>query len=297
MGETRGSVFVGIDGGATKTLVVAVNEAGEEQGRVRGAGSSLILTAQRSWEILSDLIQQVLPAGTPCARVCLGIGIAGTELEEEKRALLSLASGFASVMVESDAYTACLGAHALGDGAVVIIGTGAVGMAVKGRSRQRVGGWGFPHDDRGGGAWLGLEAVNAALRAADGRLTPSAFTQAVLERCGGTPEHLSDWACKATSSQFATLAREVLEHAGKGDETAGEILNRGAREISQLGETLIKGTAENYPVALVGGVAPHMKNLLSEALRQRLRSAIHDPALGAALMARRDSCEKSRVSP
>lgn len=297
MGEKGDSVFVGIDGGATKTLVVAINAAGEELGRVSGAGSSLILTAQRSWEILSDLIRQVLPADMPASRVYLGIGIAGTELDEEKKALSALASGFASVMVESDAYTACLGAHALGEGAVVIIGTGAVGMAVKGGSRQRVGGWGFPHDDRGGGAWLGLEAVNAALRAADGRLQPSAFTQAVLDRCSGTPEHLFDWACKAASSGFATLAREVLEHAGQGDRTAAEILNRGAREISQLGETLIEGTAVNYPVALVGGIAPYLKNLLSDALRQRLRPAIHDPALGAALMSRRDSYERSELSP
>jgi len=296
MGETRDSVFIGVDGGATKTLVVAINATGEELGRIRGAGSSLILTAQRSWEVLSDLIRQVLPADIPASRVHLGIGIAATELEEERRALLSLASVYASVVVESDAYTACLGAHAMGEGAVLIIGTGAVGLAIKSEGRQRVGGWGFPHDDWGGGAWLGMEAVNAALRAADGRLQPSAFTQAVLERCGGTPEHLSDWGCKATSSRFATLAREVVEHAEKGDGIAADILSRGASEVSLLGETLVEGTAPDYPVALVGGVAPAMKDLLSDALKPRLRPAIHDPALGAALMARRGLCDQSRVS-
>lgn len=295
MGDMGGSVFVGVDGGATKTQVVAVDAAGRELGRARGAGSSLIVTARSAWPILSDLVQQVLPDGVPVSQVHLGIGIAGTELNEERQQLLALAAGFASVMVESDAHTACLGAHALEDGAVIIIGTGAVGMAIKGPGRQRVGGWGFPHDDRGGGAWLGMEAVNVALSAADGRLPASAFTRAVLERCGGTPERLADWACKAGSSAFATLAREVIGYAERGDATAQGILHKGAEEVSCLGEALVRGTDEHYPLALAGGIAPYMKSRLSAALRARLRPSRHDPAVGAALMIRRHAEQKSRV--
>lgn len=295
MGSNR--VFIGVDGGATTTRVVAINKAGKELGRARGTGSSLIIGAKRSWAVLSDLIQQVLPADTHASQVHLVIGIAGTELEEETRALLLLASGCASVQVESDAYTACLGAHALAEGAILSIGTGAVGLAIKGDTRQRVGGWGFPHDDRGGGAWLGLEAVNAALRSADGRLQPSEFTQSVLKHFGDTPDHLSDWACKATSTDFATLAGEVMEHAGQGEATAADILSRGAREISLLGETLIKGTAPAYPVALMGGIAPYMKHMLSETLKQRLRPPIYDAALGAALLAKHRSSEHARIAP
>ena len=80
---------------------------------------------------------------------------------------------FARLILRSDGYTSCLGAHGGRNGAVIAIGTGVVAYQIEGDKECKVGGWGFPQGDEGSGAWLGLEAVRLTLHWLDGRGEPS----------------------------------------------------------------------------------------------------------------------------
>ncbi|WP_368856164.1 BadF/BadG/BcrA/BcrD ATPase family protein, partial [Klebsiella pneumoniae] len=82
---------------------------------------------------------------------------------------------FASIAFTSDGVAACLGAHSGADGAIVIAGTGSIGLGFAEGRDLRVGGYGFPISDEGSGADLGLKAVQLALRAFDGRHEQSAL--------------------------------------------------------------------------------------------------------------------------
>src|SRR5437764_1049925 len=62
-----------------------------------------------------------------------------------------------------------LGAHAGGDGGIVIVGTGSIGFARVGEEVYTIGGYGFPVSDEGSGADLGLSAIRRSLWARDGR--------------------------------------------------------------------------------------------------------------------------------
>src|SRR3546814_4616242 len=56
-----------------------------------------------------------------------------------------------------------------GDGAILILGTGSVGLIKRGEDSLSIGGYGFPISDEGSGAALGLSAIRHALRTLDGR--------------------------------------------------------------------------------------------------------------------------------
>ena len=87
---------------------------------------------------------------------------------------------FASVRFISDGLAACLGAHGGADGAVVVAGTGSIGVDLIGRRELRFGGYGFPISDEGSGADIGLQAIKLALRAADERGETSPLLEEVL---------------------------------------------------------------------------------------------------------------------
>ena len=70
---------------------------------------------------------------------------------------------FASVRFISDGLAACLGAHGGADGAIVVAGTGSIGVGLIGGRELRFGGYGFPISDEGSGADIGLQAIRLAL--------------------------------------------------------------------------------------------------------------------------------------
>ncbi|TGS16532.1 BadF/BadG/BcrA/BcrD ATPase family protein, partial [Mesorhizobium sp. M1C.F.Ca.ET.187.01.1.1] len=131
------------------------------------------------------------PAET--ARIHAGIGLAGIGRKGALEALRAIAHPFASTDFVSDGVGACLGAHSGKDGAIVIAGTGSIGLGfVEGRD-LRAGGYGFPISDEGSGADLGLKAVQLALRAHDGRHERTALLAEVMQRFAGDPMEAVAW--------------------------------------------------------------------------------------------------------
>jgi glucosamine kinase len=112
------------------------------------------------------------------------VGLAGIDRFGAREELLKLPHPFRKVVYATDARVACLGAHGGRDGGIVILGTGSAGFAhVKGRE-LRIGGYGFPLSDEGSGADFGLRAVKLALRAHDGRASPTPFLLEVMRMLG-----------------------------------------------------------------------------------------------------------------
>lgn len=285
--EPAKDLFVGVDGGATKTHVIITDAAGVAVGEAFGPPSTLALSAPRAWEAIRQTIHSALAEEHGRRRMHLGIGTAATEVRVERERLVSLISGFETVRLEADALIACIGAHGFDDGAIVAVGTGIVGFRILNDSTSLVSGWGFPQDDRGSGAWLGLESINATFCTLDGRLRPSALTRAILERCGGGADGLVEWARVARAPDYATLAREVVAHAQAGDAVAQDIMQHTAGAVARIADALVADTPEHFPLSLVGGLGPFMQPLLPDRLRGRLRDPRYTSALGAAMMIRR----------
>ena len=160
-------VFLGIDGGGSKTAFLLEDENGNELGRVESGPSNWISVGK---ETAQAAIRDGLSQLTELPDVICG-GFAGAARAEGAafyKEVLSSLLPKATVIIESDAFIASIGAIGVDPGILLIAGTGSI---VIGRSREgsmfRVGGWGPHFGDDGSGFWIGREAVRSALRAVD----------------------------------------------------------------------------------------------------------------------------------
>jgi len=290
-------VVIGIDGGASKTHCVALDATGRVIAEGRGPAATLSGGAAAAWDAILDTMNTNAElAALSLAEAGVVIGIAGIEFASTYRDFLAAAPRCATLAVVSDAAIACAGAHNLGDGAIIAVGTGVVGFRCDNGRTARVGGWGFPHDDPGSGAWLGMQAVGLACAASDGRRTDDALSQRLLADFDGDINALSAWASRAGAGEFARYARSVSELAQSGCPSANALLDAAGQHVSAFARALLADNRD-LALALTGGLGTVIAPRLDDEWRARLTPAVHDSAHGAALMARHAIATSLREAP
>lgn len=280
--------FLGVDGGGTGCRARLETEAGEVLGQGLSGPATTRLGVDKAWASITTAVGAALAeAGLPEAehgRIRAGVGLAGVGRKGALEALQALAHPFAAIAFISDGLAACLGAHSGQDGAIVIAGTGSIGIGrIAGRD-LRVGGYGFPISDEGSGADLGLQAVRLALRAHDGRIEKTALLGEVMRRFHDDPSEAVAWMDRATATDYATFAPLVVRHADQGDAAGRRIVQAAAEQIDALVRALFEQGAPR--VALLGGLASAIEPWLSPDVRRRLKPADGDAVSGAIILAR-----------
>lgn len=284
--------FIGVDGGATKCTVRVEDAAGKLLGQVTNGPANIRISAEQAWDSINTgvtaiLEQHGLAINNKDYAFHAGMGLAGTELQSAYQHFLQQPHSFSSLAVVSDAHTACLGAHASRDGAIVVVGTGVIGYQIANGAVTKVGGFGFPHDDEGGGAWLGLEAVKLYLKSLDGRAPVSGLTRAVAQAISAEEEELIAWVNKANSTAFATLAPVVIEQQQQGEATAIALMQQAAVVVARIIKVLQAATPQPLPCALVGGVTPFLLPYLEIETGIKFVNCSLTPDAGAILMVKK----------
>jgi glucosamine kinase len=214
-----------------------------------------------------------------------GLGLAGAGIKSACDRLLSQKMPFASMVLETDAYVAWLGAHQGGDGAIVILGTGSCGLAlIKGR-RIGVAGWGAEVSDEAGGQRMGREALRRTLWAFDGRAEKTALSAAILDRFGGDPAKIVRFASRATPALYAELAPLVLQYASARDPLAVTLVQETAEAAVAIVDRLADAGAS--AISLVGGLAEPLLPWLPPRIHNLITEPQSDALDGSILMARR----------
>lgn len=277
---------IGVDGGGTSTRARVVHRSGVVVGEGKAGASGLMQGTPQAWRHIAQAITLAVqgrlqvdwPVPTP-ANCALGLGLAGANNADWYAECLAANPGYTRLVLVSDAVTALLGAHQGAPGALVIMGTGAIGLALQANGRHTTtGGWGFPCGDEGSGADLGLQAVNLTQRAVDGRHASTPLTRDVYETLGGTPESLLAWCGAARQFEYATLAPKVFAHAAH-DAEAARLLARAAQSLEALATAL--DPAHTLPLAVAGSIAQRLLPQLSPAIAQRVVPAQGDAMDGA----------------
>jgi glucosamine kinase len=277
-------LFIGIDGGASFCRARIRDMGGNLLGEGWGGPANIHLDlplAVQSIRVASEAA--VRSAGLDersLHRAHAGLGLAGAGIKGACDGLRSKLSPFASIVLETDAYIAWLGAHRAADGGIVILGTGSCGLAVVNGQRISVGGYGAEVSDEAGGLRMGREALRRALWAFDGRIDRTELSAAILERFEWDPEKIVCFASRATPADYAELAPLVLAYASANDPIAVGIIQEAADAAARLIERLKE--VGSPAIALIGGLAepltawlpPHIRGLLSEAQSDSLDGAI-----------------------
>lgn len=220
--------LLAIDAGQSGIKVRHADAAGASEWAGPGIRTDLPLLPQ-----LARVVEQALEQDRAAATV--GLGVSGlTDDVADAGYLLAAASAFGvrTVHLAHDSITAYLGA--LGDerGAVVASGTGVVTLAVGRTDVARVDGWGYLIGDAGSGYWLGRAALDAVMRAHDGRGQPTALTPIVvadfpdLERA-----YIELQSDPDRVGRIAAYARPVADLA-ETDAVAGAIVAAAGRELA-----------------------------------------------------------------
>jgi N-acetylglucosamine kinase-like BadF-type ATPase len=155
------------------------------------------------------------------------------------------------VLLCSDMVSSYAGALGFEAGAVIAAGTGAVALGSDGNGVwQRVDGWGYLLGDLGGGSWIGRMALQAALRADDGRPGGSPTLLAALRRHFGEPAELVASLAKREDRQgmMAGFVPFVVE---ADDEISREIL---AQAGAHLAETALAALMGGRALAATGNL-------------------------------------------
>ncbi len=284
----EGPYFIGVDGGGTHCRARLTSANGTVLGEAVGGSANTTAGTKKSiQEVIDTCDQATVTAGlTPAIynRTYVGAGLAGLTVTTEKLRYVSCDHPFAAMASESDAYTACLGAHNGENGGIVISGTGSAAFAMINGVGYSIGGWGFLLGDDGSGAMLGLKVLRACIQVFDGMMPPSAMARDVLKKYDGDIHEMFAWARSATPKEFGTFAPYAFDWAEKGDTLAKRLISEAADAISRHIHAI--NTIGASRICLLGGMAPHIIPLLDENLSALIVPPKGDAEDGALIMAR-----------
>jgi N-acetylglucosamine kinase-like BadF-type ATPase len=300
-------VFLGIDGGGTKTDFLLINESGQVLASHRGGSAYYLETGLDALRLmLTAGIQTTLQqAAVPAASV--DFAFIGLPAHGEDSALLLRLDGIAADVLPAarhrcgnDMVCAWAGALAGCDGINIVAGTGSIAYGEFETRGARAGGWGELFSDEGSAHWLAREGLTLFSRMSDGRAPRAALYDLIRERfqlradldlCAAIygPPTLA-------RSEIAALAPLVARAARAGDAAAHRLFERAALELAAivhaLRDQLHVPAQMPLPVSYSGGMF-HLDGLLTPLLEAALQGGRRydfvtprlPPVAGAALYA------------
>ncbi len=282
-------LYVGIDGGGTSCRARICDAGGALLGEGVGGPANVRLDSKLVMQsILTASREAARNAGLGDAdlrRAHAGFGLAGAALKSADAKLLAEPHPFRSVAIETDAYTAWLGAHGGAEGAILILGTGSCGLAVVDGRQFYVSGYGAEVSDEASGQRLGREAVRRALWAYDGRAEMTPLAAAILAGFNDSAEKIIAFATTARPADYGRFVPTVFEHAERLDPLGLALVSEAAGDAIRIIARLIDAGAPS--VCLIGGLAEPLAAWFPAPIRARLSKPKGDALDGAILMARR----------
>ena len=313
------NIYLGVDGGGTKTQAILFNESGNVIGDgFAGASNPLRVGLEPA---VNNIFQAVTAASEAANQsrgdiVSAVFGLAGVrriDLRQRIRERLSEKLGILTVEVYTDAEIALFGTTLGKAGVVVIAGTGSICYGRNEAGTTAIaGGWGPLAGDEGGGAGIARRGLQAIAKSSDGRgeLTKLSEAGTVYFRAA-TPENLltAIYSPQMDNTKIAGFARLVVETARQNDPVAVAILEEAGVELGTAVNavvTKLKLSRKKIPIGTVGSIFQAGKLLTDSLLRTvheitpkaYLAKPILQPASAAAQMAfelyRQQSNELSR---
>ena len=276
-------LFLGIDGGGTRTVALLATPGTNGCWRVLGRGEAgpsnqQVVGIEAALAALDHAAAEAFATAGLSRRSARAayLGLAGAGRPDDQAIIHDWAKRnhlADAVEVIEDAALLLAAGTPEGWGVAVVAGTGSMAFARSAVGRTaRAGGWGHLLGDEGSGYAIAVAGLRAAARAADGRGPATSLTDRLLAAYGLTrPQELIGVVypgCDRTS--IAALAPAVLEEAER-DPVADEIARSAATELAVAAGAAAHslGLGATFPLALAGGLL-----VSSAGYRQRFLDAL-----------------------
>jgi N-acetylglucosamine kinase-like BadF-type ATPase len=299
-------LYLGVDGGGTKTHIAIMNGAGEvtcegfagPSNPLRVGVETAVLNIIKAIDSACDSI-----GITRGDIVSATLGLAGVrrqDLRQRVRESFVKNLNVPDTEVITDAEIALYGTTLGKPGLVVIAGTGSICLGKNAKGEMAIsGGWGPLAGDEGGGSNIAKQALYKVAKASDGRGEATKLSERAAEYFrASTPENLivAIYSPQMDNARISGFARFVVETALEGDKIAVEILREAGYELGLAACAVIKKLGlqkHKVPIGCVGGIF-HAGPLLTRPMagkvhtiapRAYLTEPLKIPAHAAALMA------------
>ncbi|MBP2328244.1 N-acetylglucosamine kinase-like BadF-type ATPase [Kibdelosporangium banguiense] len=299
-------MFLGVDGGGTKTAFCLVDLDGRIAAEARTAS---VYYLSDGLPIVEPLLRQGID------EVCRTAGISVPDItyaffglpaygeistdQPMLDALLARILGTADYRCGNDMICGWAGSLGAVDGINVVAGTGSIAYGEHEGRQWRGGGWSELFGDEGSGYWVAIHGLNAFSRMVDGRLPAGPLVGEMRQALSLAADFdaidvvVNRW--HGDRGKIANLSKVVVQAAGAGDTVATGILREAGRELALLvdvGRRALEFDA-SQPVAVSysGGMFGSAHVLASFrdslSLKYDLREPLLRPHIGAALYAAR----------
>ena len=300
-------LFIGIDGGGTKTVGLLADQAGHIITKAESGASNYHAVGEEQTKlVLADVTSQLIADAGAALESCIHcLGLAGVASPVDRQVIGRICDEIGlpeNRILTHDARIALVGGAEESSGVIIIAGTGSIvyGTDIAGREAQ-AGGWGHLLGDEGSGYDIARRALQAVSRAADGRGVPMQLSALILDALEfSQPRNLIPWMHSVGKDKVAQLAGVVFHAANANDSVAQGILDEAADELVLAARVVIDKLRFSQPFNLVlsGGIFSHQPTFVA-LLRNRLDNLAPDarvclpkrePAYGAVLLAMSQQC-------
>ncbi|TVP86299.1 MAG: hypothetical protein EA375_01705 [Acholeplasmataceae bacterium] len=300
------ALYLGIDGGGTKTKVCVIDQNRQIIYEGKGGPSSTdTVPPDVTYKSIKNALAGFKPP-TPekpvFQAVFAGLGGVLTEADFKQVEIIlrkiPLIGKTTRIRVRNDMEIALASGEAFDEGIVLICGTG---MVAYGRDTQgntyKSGGWGYHEGDAGSAYDLGVQALRTAVRSLDGRIMDDDFTRAVKHKTH--LRYTSDIVpvvarYHADRTLTAALAPLVTEHADQGNAYAMNIIDKATSELALAVKAVHDHLVLNKRRVVIVGALGNAGGLFGTLLKKKImaidslfkiQGPVIDPAYAAAILA------------
>ena len=302
-------IRIGVDGGGSKTEIVALDPTGQVLRFLLKPASNYHVVGKE--QAVLHIIEGIREAMQEETLEGIGISLAGINTPEDwkimsdglKQWLRVLTQGSMTpyqeipVVMENDVFGALMSVRGNFSGNVLAVGTGTVALGVNTEGGVfRLGGWGHLIGDQGSGYDIGRKALAATVASFDGYGAKTLLETKIIEYLGlAQVLDISDWLyqSKRTNKDVAALVPVVVEAVRQGDKMAKLILDESGKELGLLTRALLRKT-HDLEVGLVGGIS-HIWEFLEPSFLTTLQDEfpgvqilkpMYPASVGAALLSK-----------
>lgn len=298
---------IGVDGGATKTHALVIDDTGQALGFGSAGGSNQnVIGLEAAFVEIGSAINFALSDAQLTGRdVEVGcFCLAGAALPDHfvllQQAVESLAPA-ASVIIKNDTFATLRAGLSRSWGVALICGTGfnGAGRAPDGREARyaALGTW---SGDWVGGSMLGEEIIRAVMRGYDGRDQPTLLNELVLQALRVADEEtlmVQLFRKEISRAAVTSLVPLLFEAALMGDQVARDLIIRAGTDLGVSANVLIRRLSlqdTDVKVVLGGSVFKGKGPLLLDTIREVIHQLApraqlvrlkNEPVVGAALLA------------
>ena len=276
-----GKLWIGIDGGGTKTTAVIGDESGHLLAVAKGSSGNLTaISTEQLYTLINELIDQLLiktgAAFTDVEMVFAAMAGADRQAEQQKiYEAFKQSPVLEKLKIQSDIHAALAAGTWGREGTLIISGTGAIIFGYEQQKTFRVGGWGYLLGDEGSGYHLGKLAIRSVLKANDDKVPLKPFQEKILTHFNVlSPEQLITkiYGSPNPVTAISSVSRILLDAFE--EELSTSIVSAVQEALLELIESAYSRIDRTKPVVLHGGLFSN--NTFYEAFTLRFSSRFPD---------------------